>query len=150
LSDLPAPATVRGAINAHVGGRLRALRIAQGKTQAELGAALGLTNQQIQKYEKGVNSISLERIWLAACHLGVDVDDLLEGIAAAAGTAAPPDHAAETAEHPQLRLEVTEALRRTRSASVLSSVLQLLRAVDADHADPGAGAATAEAARPAE
>jgi transcriptional regulator with XRE-family HTH domain len=132
---LPRPpiTTLREAINTHVGGRLRALRIAQGKTQAELGQALGLTNQQIQKYEKGINNITLERLVLAAHYLGIEFDYLLEGLETVALTARPADAPVDPVKHRRLRLAVAEALRRADSASLLSSILQLLRAAE-DHA----------------
>lgn len=42
----------------HLGAAVRAAREAQGVTQAELGEALGVTFQQVQKYERGLNRIS--------------------------------------------------------------------------------------------
>jgi transcriptional regulator with XRE-family HTH domain len=48
--------------DAQVGHRVRALRLARGLSQAELGAALGVSFQQVQKYEKGVNRISAGRL----------------------------------------------------------------------------------------
>jgi len=44
-------------VDAAVGGRIRAYRLAQGMSQAELGREVGVTFQQIQKYEKGVNRV---------------------------------------------------------------------------------------------
>lgn len=45
-------------IDAHIGGRVRLRRTSLGITQQELGKLIGVTFQQIQKYEKGVNRIS--------------------------------------------------------------------------------------------
>jgi transcriptional regulator with XRE-family HTH domain len=47
-----------GPIDRHIGGRVRARRVMLGMSQEKLADALGLTFQQVQKYEKGANSIS--------------------------------------------------------------------------------------------
>ncbi len=56
-----------------VGGRVRECRLARGLTQADLARALGLTFQQIQKYESGANRISASKLWEAALFLEVDL-----------------------------------------------------------------------------
>ena len=50
-----------------------------GMSQSKLGAVLGVTFQQIQKYEKGVNRISASRLKQAASVFDVDVDLFYEG-----------------------------------------------------------------------
>ena len=50
-----------------------------GMSQSKLGAVLGVTFQQIQKYEKGVNRISASRLKQAASIFDVDVDWFYEG-----------------------------------------------------------------------
>lgn len=49
-------------IDRHVGNRLRMQRILSDMSQEKLGEALGITFQQVQKYEKGVNRISASRL----------------------------------------------------------------------------------------
>lgn len=49
-------------VDIHVGRRIRALREARGISQEKLGEAIGLTFQQIQKYEKGANRISVGKL----------------------------------------------------------------------------------------
>lgn len=69
-------------VDAHVGRRLRRRRTALGITQDQLGKALGLTFQQIQKYEKGQNRIGAGRLYRIAEFLSVPVQyffDELEG-----------------------------------------------------------------------
>lgn len=60
-------------VDGYVGGRLKALRVARGLSQGDLAAALGLTFQQIQKYETGKNRISASKLWDSAEYLGVDI-----------------------------------------------------------------------------
>ncbi len=49
-------------IDVHVGARLRMRRVSVGVSQERLGAALGVTFQQVQKYEKGSNRVSASRL----------------------------------------------------------------------------------------
>ena len=50
-------------IDSHVGERIRLRRLRLGMTQTELGKAVGLTLQQIQKYERGANRVSSSRLF---------------------------------------------------------------------------------------
>ncbi len=67
-------------IDAHVGGRVRLRRTLLGMSQEKLGDALGLTFQQVQKYERGVNRIGASRLFDLARVLDVPIgfffDDL--------------------------------------------------------------------------
>jgi transcriptional regulator with XRE-family HTH domain len=72
-----------------VGRRLRQRRIALGISQEQLGAELGLTFQQIQKYEKGQNRISAGRLYKIATILSVSVEHFFEGLANSNGARGP-------------------------------------------------------------
>jgi transcriptional regulator with XRE-family HTH domain len=138
-------AMLRAVINTHVGSRIRALRLCSGTTQAELGDVLGLTNQQVQKYEKGTNAMNLDKAWCTADYFGVDVGYFVEGLGAVVarrldGKAALSD---DLLEYRRLRLALAEALHRTRSPQLLRSMLQLLQAA-ADDDDPATDSAKGE------
>ncbi len=60
-------------IDVHVGGRVRLRRTMLGMSQDKLADALGLTFQQIQKYEKGVNRIGSSRVFEISRVLGVPI-----------------------------------------------------------------------------
>lgn len=60
-------------IDLHVGQRLRARRLMLGISQEKLGEVLGLTFQQIQKYERGANRISASRLYYISRALETDV-----------------------------------------------------------------------------
>lgn len=62
-----------------VGRNVRQLRGRRRVSQLELGDALGLTFQQIQKYEKGTNRVSASKLHQIAVFLGVDISSLFEG-----------------------------------------------------------------------
>ena len=67
-------------VDRHVGRRVCEKRLSLGYNQSELGAALGLTFQQIQKYEKGVNRISASKLWDTAQFFGVDIGEFFNGL----------------------------------------------------------------------
>lgn len=60
-------------IDIHVGKRIRLRRLALNLSQETLAELLGITFQQIQKYENGGNRISASRLWDCACVLDVPV-----------------------------------------------------------------------------
>ena len=66
-------------IDAHVGSRVRLRRMLLGMSQERLGEQLGLTFQQVQKYEKGVNRIGASRLFELAQILGVPVQFFYDG-----------------------------------------------------------------------
>jgi transcriptional regulator with XRE-family HTH domain len=74
IGDTPNP------VDAHVGQRLRARRTLLGWSQERLGDAVGLTFQQVQKYERGTNRISASRLWDMAQALDVDIAYFFEGL----------------------------------------------------------------------
>ena len=67
-------------IDKHIGSRVRARRIMLGMSQEKLADALGLTFQQVQKYEKGVNRIGASRLLHIAGILDVSIEFFFEGI----------------------------------------------------------------------
>ena len=73
-------------IDVEVGRLVRVQRIARGLSQTELGNQIGVTFQQVQKYESGANRISMGRLTRIGRVLGVDVTYLL----GASRRAAPP------------------------------------------------------------
>jgi transcriptional regulator with XRE-family HTH domain len=67
----------------HVGSRVRMRRMMLGMSQEKLGDALGLTFQQVQKYEKGTNRIGASRLQQISQILQVPVSFFFEGAPAA-------------------------------------------------------------------
>lgn len=66
-------------IDRHIGSRVRARRIMLGMSQEKLAEALGLTFQQVQKYEKGINRIGASRLLHIAGVLDVGIEFFFEG-----------------------------------------------------------------------
>jgi transcriptional regulator with XRE-family HTH domain len=68
------------AVDIHVGQRVRAARLAHGKSQEELADAIGVTLQQIQKYEKGKDRIGTGRLYVIAQFLDEPPAYFFEGL----------------------------------------------------------------------
>ncbi|HVL72389.1 MAG TPA: helix-turn-helix transcriptional regulator [Beijerinckiaceae bacterium] len=66
-------------VDKHVGSRVRMRRMLVGLSQEKLGDALGITFQQVQKYEKGTNRIGASRLHQIARVLQVPVEFFYEG-----------------------------------------------------------------------
>jgi len=64
----------------HVGQKLREARLAKGMTQTDLGNALGVSFQQVQKYEKGTNRMGSSRLWDTCVILDVMPSYYFEGL----------------------------------------------------------------------
>lgn len=82
FSDIAGETMVKKApnpIDKHVGSRVRMRRMMVGMSQEKLGEHLGITFQQIQKYEKGTNRIGASRLQQISIVLGVPVAFFFEG-----------------------------------------------------------------------
>ena len=80
LGDETANDSSIGPIDEHVGARICARRKLLQLSQKQMAEKLGITFQQIQKYEKGVNRIGAGRLYTIASILGVDIDYFFDGI----------------------------------------------------------------------
>ena len=130
-------------IDAHVGGRVRLRRMLLGMSQEKLAEKLGLTFQQVQKYEKGVNRIGASRLYELSQLLGVGVDFFYEdapaGDNAAAAAGMPPGFAERTGEHyiidflnSREGLELNRAFTRISDPKVRRSIIELVRTLAND------------------
>src|SRR5512134_1392148 len=90
-------------IDRHVGTRIRGRRVGLRISQTKLGHSIGVTFQQIQKYESGTNRVGASNLFKIAEALGVEVSFFFEGVsrehaampAANLGLAEPPQQAFE-------------------------------------------------------
>jgi transcriptional regulator with XRE-family HTH domain len=87
-----------------VGHNIRAHRLARKMSQAALADRIGVTFQQVQKYEKGVNSVGASRLVRVAAALDVPVLRLLDGVAGAPPKSNTPPAIALIAHAHPLRL----------------------------------------------
>lgn len=130
-------------IDAHVGTRVRLRRMLLGMSQEKLGEHLGLTFQQVQKYEKGVNRIGASRLFDLSRVLGVAVqffyDDAPVEIVdtyAQVGFGEPRGES-YVIEFLSTRegLELNKAFSRISDPRVRRSVVELVRSLGGDEAD---------------
>ena len=109
-SDGPRP------IDVHVGKRMRLRRSLLGMSQGKLGEALGLSFQQVQKYERGINRIGASRLYELSRVLGVGVSyffaEMPEAVAACAFAGAQSPAVSETEEGDAMMTRETLELAR--------------------------------------
>jgi transcriptional regulator with XRE-family HTH domain len=126
-------------IDRHVGSRVRLRRMMLGMSQEKLGEALGITFQQIQKYEKGTNRISASRLQHAARVLGVPVEHFYEGAPHPTGTPGfaegpGPNYAPEALTSTE-GLNLLKAFAGIKDARVRRRIVDLVRALSRDNAE---------------
>ncbi len=76
-------------VDVHVGARLRQRRTLLGMNQTKLGSSIGLTFQQVQKYEKGTNRISASRLYALSGTLDVPIEYFFGDMPTAVGASSP-------------------------------------------------------------
>ncbi len=76
-------------VDVHVGARLRVRRTLLGMSQTTLGEAIGVSFQQMQKYEKGTNRISASRLFALSWVLDVTVEYFFDDMPAAVAASSP-------------------------------------------------------------
>ncbi len=159
LSDTPVERTDKESrpspIDVHVGSRIRLRRTLMGLSQERLGEALGLTFQQVQKYERGVNRVGASRLFDLSRILDVPIsfffDDLPEPLGEAGGAAAPrrawgfadaqegfgaPAAApVDDALHRRETLELVRAYYRITDPAVRKRVFELIKSLAPDTAE---------------
>jgi transcriptional regulator with XRE-family HTH domain len=127
-------------VDKYVGSRVRMRRIMLGMSQEKLGEALGLTFQQVQKYEKGTNRVSASRIQQITEILQVPVSFLFEGGPSGAAKAdggsdaVSPSYVSDflaTSEG----LALTRAFTRISDAKLRRSIVELVEQI-ASHESP--------------
>lgn len=72
-------------IDITVGARITSQRLSNGMTQSDLATAIGVSFQQVQKYERGSNRVSASRLWLIAEALNVPMTYFFDGVTTETG-----------------------------------------------------------------
>jgi transcriptional regulator with XRE-family HTH domain len=109
-------------LEARIGERIRSRRIRAGVSQENLGKPLGITFQQIQKYEKGTNRVSAGRLLKIAEVLECSVMDFFEGLQDSRTSAA-----AEFSKFMATKegIEIIEAMMRIRTQELRRTVIDI-------------------------
>lgn len=127
-------------IDVHVGSRIRLRRTLLGMSQERLGDQLGLTFQQVQKYERGINRVGASRLFDLSRVLDVPIsfffDDMPDSLASGAGGGRRPLGMADTQEAfgddtmtRRETLELVRAYYRISDPNQRKKVLDLVKAM---------------------
>jgi transcriptional regulator with XRE-family HTH domain len=129
-------------IDVHVGARIRLRRTLLGMSQERLGEALGLTFQQVQKYERGVNRVGASRLFDLSRVLDVPIsfffDDMPDSLTSSFGGqpgrrasafADPHDGFADDALNRRETLELVRAYYRITDPAVRKRVFELIKSM---------------------
>ena len=122
-------------VDLHVGGRVRMRRKLLGVSQEHLADSLGLTFQQVQKYERGANRVSASKLYEIARTLQVPVSFFFDGLADPTSGSESDEfsHQAERVVQEFLTtpegMELAEAFPRIKRGRVRRQVLDLVRAM---------------------
>ena len=137
------PPSIPHPVDIYVGRRLRLKRTILGMSQESVGKQIGVTFQQIQKYERGINRMGASRLYDFARTLGVNIAYFFEGYGdyvldddAGLGMA-EPDAAKFESEKINNRetLEVMRAYYRIKNPALRKRVVDLIKAMAAEDSD---------------
>lgn len=127
-------------VDTHVGNRLRQRRALLGMSQTDLGKAVGLTFQQVQKYERGFNRISSSRLFEFSKVLDVPVEHFFDGADVASSPAKRKPGRPKATDKPveaelntkRETLELVRAYYKIRSKSLREKTRDLIQALAKD------------------
>ena len=131
-------------IDGHVGARVRLRRTLLGMSQTDLGDTLGLSFQQVQKYERGTNRISASRLYDLSRVLDVSIEHLFEDMAPAVAANSPAAKKSGKAKKPpgyeldpmtkRETLELVRAYYKIENAGIRQHLREMAKVLGADGA----------------
>jgi transcriptional regulator with XRE-family HTH domain len=120
-------------IDRHVGLRIRLRRKELGVSQERLADSIGLTFQQVQKYERAANRVSASKLWEMARVLKTSISYFYEGLGDPSASEPPTSVGERQSVHDFLLtpegLELASAFPRIKRARVRRRILELARAL---------------------
>lgn len=129
-------------VDIHVGAKVKTRRLMLGLSQDDLAKAIGLTFQQVQKYERGTNRISVSRLMDICRALKAPVDFFLEGCAAmASGSGKKPAKGFSDVKQAPFEtdvltrrdvLELVRAYQQIQTPQLKKQILEMAKAMAAD------------------
>ncbi len=127
-------------VDVHVGARLRQRRTLLGMTQPNLGDALGMSFQQLQKYEKGTNRISASRLFYLSGMLDVPVEYFFDDMPAAVAASSPAQGGGKAKKPPSYEpdpmakretLELVRAYYKIRDPEIREHLFEMTKTLGA-------------------
>ena len=131
-------------IDVHVGARVRVRRTLLGMNQTELGGAIGVTFQQVQKYENGANRISASRLFDMSRVFDVPVQFFFDDMPTAVAASSPAQGGGKAKKPPSYQpdpmatretLELVRAYYKIKDAEVRKRLYELTKALGAASKD---------------
>ena len=117
-------------VDTHVGRRMRQRREMCGMPQKELARQLGISFQQVQKYESGANRISASKMWQLCGVLEVSPGFFFEGLGPAGKRAAAVDLPADADSRSARQvLDLNQAFQKIEDTRVRRQVVQLVKSL---------------------
>ena len=125
------------AADQHVGRRIREWRMMLGVSQRTLAGQIGVTSQQLRKYERGTHRVPAASLYRIARRLGVGVDCFFEDLAKGSALVPTPQ------QQQRLLLELTRSLTGIPDPKLQAALAELVRVLAAEPAneddEPAAG-----------
>lgn len=123
LAPFPSPATRVTEADRRIAVNLRRLRLERGVPLDAVAALLGVSYQQVQKYESGTNRICLSRLALLRDFYAVSMDDFLDGLPAAKQRAPAAQTDEELLNLCQKLARLTDRDMRARAGRIIDALL---------------------------
>jgi transcriptional regulator with XRE-family HTH domain len=109
-------------VDKHIGDKIYLLRLANGLSRYQLAEMIGVTHQQLQKYEKGTNRISVGRLVLIAKALSKDISYFYEGVD---GESTEP----VMTQHQRMCIEVSRNFMKIENAEYQQAIHNLVKSL---------------------
>lgn len=124
---------IANAVDRRLGQRVRTRRLEIGMSQEKLADLLGVTFQQVQKYEKGINRIAASRLFDIAAALGMPISAFFEGLTPARAAGGVAESEGESFIYDVLAtpegLQLVTLFSAIESPKVRKRVVELVRAI---------------------
>lgn len=132
-------------LDVELGVRVRARRKLLGMSQSALAEQIGITFQQVQKYERGANRISFSALVGISRALRCTISELIEGIEGEPATETPPMRSLGDVMKESNAFDILEAFSKIKSPRLRRTTLQLVRTLAESEEGDTASATTAKA-----
>lgn len=109
-------------LDIYIGNKIYALRLARGMSRQELAENIGVTHQQLQKYEKGINRIAVGRLILIAKALHKPIDYFYNGYE-------EPQEEPVSTQHQRMCIEVSRNFMKLTNPEHQNAVNSLIRSL---------------------
>lgn len=131
---------IANAVDRRLGQRVRARRLEISMSQEKLADLLGVTFQQVQKYEKGINRIAASRLFDIAAALDVPISAFFDGLSPTRAPGGVSENPSESFVHDVLAtpegLQLVSLFAAIESPRVRKRVVELVRAIAEENAAP--------------